>query len=218
MQKLNQDRYQALREGCRVIEKDGYGDKVLGLRDGTILKIFRVKRTLSSARFFPYSRRFAKNAGLLQQRGIPTIDVIGLYELPAKGLTAVHYHPLPGDTVRQALRQLDAGSEERAQLLEKLAALTAQLHENGVLFRSYHMGNVIVMPDGELGLIDISDMRCQSKPLSERQRLRNLRHMSRYSEDVSALCAPAFTTHYARLGQVPLSAVEHIFQTAASPC
>ncbi len=217
MQTLTETRYQSMREGCRVIEKDGFGDKVLGLRDGTILKIFRVKRTLSSAHFFPYSRRFMLNAKMLQKRGIPTIDVIELYQLPTRGLTAVHYRPLPGDTLRQRLREVDKGSNEQCELLEKMATLTTKLHERGILFRSIHLGNIIVMPDGELGLIDISDMRCQSRPLSQRQRLRNLRHMSRYSEDVQALIMPAFVENYARQGNVPRQAVEEIFQGQLLP-
>ena len=217
MQTLTETRYQSMREGCRVIEKDGFGDKVLGLRDGTILKIFRVKRSLSSARFFPYSRRFMLNAKLLQQRGIPTIDVIELYQLPTKGLTAVHYRPLPGETLRQRLREVEKGSDEQRDLLEKMAVLTALLHERGILFRSIHLGNIIVMPNGELGLIDISDMRCQPRPLSRRQRLRNLRHMSRYNEDVQALIMPAFVRNYARQGNVSRQAVEQILQDQLPP-
>ena len=41
------------------------------------------------------------------------------------------------------------------------------------------------MPDGELGLIDISDLRCAGRPLSEGMRNRNYRHLLRYEQDWS---------------------------------
>tara|TARA_R110002124_G_scaffold285001_1_gene462984 strand:+ start:1155 stop:1358 length:204 start_codon:yes stop_codon:yes gene_type:complete len=46
-----------------------------------------------------------------------------------------------------------------------------------------HLGNIILTPQGELGLIDISDMRCLNRPLSKRMRTRNYHHLLRYEED-----------------------------------
>jgi hypothetical protein len=59
----------------------------------------------------------------------------------------------------------------------------AQLHEQGVYFRSLHLGNVLVLDDGEFGLIDLADMRIYPSSLSSSLRLRNLRHMQRYTVD-----------------------------------
>ncbi|MGH8426151.1 MAG: toluene tolerance protein, partial [Pseudomonas fluorescens] len=55
MQALDHTRYLALREGAQVLEADGSGDKVLRLTDGSILKLFRRKRLLTSAAWYPYA-------------------------------------------------------------------------------------------------------------------------------------------------------------------
>lgn len=71
MQALDHTRYLALREGAQVLEADGSGDKVLRLTDGSILKLFRRKRLLSSAAWYPYAKRFADNCDALRERHIP---------------------------------------------------------------------------------------------------------------------------------------------------
>src|SRR6056297_1861716 len=90
MKKLSRQDYEAMREGAAVIEADRYGDKVLLLADGTYLKLFRVKRLFSAARFYPYSRRFVANVGKLIRKGIPTVTVINTYKIPSLRRTAVH--------------------------------------------------------------------------------------------------------------------------------
>src|SRR5690606_35574721 len=65
----------------------------------------------------------------------------------------------------------------------RLAEFITHLHECGVYFRSLHMGNIVLTPDNQLGLIDISDMRCLGRPLSRRMRDRNYRHLLRYEND-----------------------------------
>ena len=62
MQTLEQADYLALRADARVLEYDRHGDKVLQLADGSYLKLFRRKRLLSSAAWYPYAKRFADNA------------------------------------------------------------------------------------------------------------------------------------------------------------
>jgi len=52
-----------------------------------------------------------------------------------------------------------------------------------VYFRSLHFGNVVLTPDNTLGLIDIADLRCQKRTLSDSKRLRNFAHLLRYKED-----------------------------------
>ncbi|HZJ92281.1 MAG TPA: toluene tolerance protein, partial [Thiopseudomonas sp.] len=53
----------------------------------------------------------------------------------------------------------------------------------GVYFRSIHLGNVVLTPECELGLIDISDMKIFRRPLSKWQRKRNFEHMVRDERD-----------------------------------
>lgn len=50
-------------------------------------------------------------------------------------------------------------------------------------FRSLHFGNVVQTPENQLGLIDIADLRCQRRALSDSKRLRNFAHLLRYKQD-----------------------------------
>lgn len=179
MQALEQARYLALREGATVLEADGTGDKVLRLADGSMLKLFRRKRLLSSAAWYPYAQRFADNCRHLQERQIPCPVVKAVYRIGAIERDAVHYAPLPGQTLRQVLEE----PADHDQLRAQLGRFIAILHERGVYFRSAHMGNVVLTPDGELGLIDIADLRIFRRPLRKSQRLRNFKHMLRYPQD-----------------------------------
>jgi tRNA A-37 threonylcarbamoyl transferase component Bud32 len=179
MQALDHTSYLALREGAKVIEADASGDKVLLLRGGQFLKLFRRKRLFTSAALLPYAQRFANNTERLRQRAIPVPEVIGVYRIASIERDAVHYQALEGQTVRQLL-----GDSDRAQALRaQLGAFVAQLHSKGVYFRSLHLGNVVLTPQGELGLIDIADLSCQRGPLSASKRLRNFHHMLRYKGD-----------------------------------
>ncbi|MBS3810170.1 MAG: hypothetical protein KGY38_08455 [Desulfobacterales bacterium] len=65
-----------LRKGAHVLSRDFFGDKVLRLRDGSMLKLFRVKRLFSSARVRPYSLRFVRNAEKLNQMNISSVRII----------------------------------------------------------------------------------------------------------------------------------------------
>ena len=181
MRAITRQEYLALRDGASVTSADEHGDKVLLLRDGTYLKLFRVKRLITSARIFPYWRRFEKNAERLTQLNIPTLKVIEILRIPEIDRTAVHYEPLPGSSVRD----LEGGID--AVLAERLGRFIKTLHDKGVYLRSMHLGNVVATPDGELGLIDIADMRIRSRSLSNHLRIRNFRHLCRYGDDRSAI-------------------------------
>ncbi|WP_374439336.1 phosphotransferase [Pseudomonas panipatensis] len=179
MQVLDHSAYESLRAGATVLEADKHGDKVLRLADGNFLKLFRRKRLISSAALYPYAQRFADNAAILSRLGIPCPDIIGVYRIGSIERDAVHYRPLPGQT----LRQLIAADSTASELPARLGKLIAELHEQGVYFRSLHLGNVVETPEGVLGLIDLADMRKMRRALSRRQRKRNFAHMLRYEDD-----------------------------------
>ncbi|WP_447753950.1 lipopolysaccharide kinase InaA family protein [Pseudomonas nicosulfuronedens] len=185
MQELALSAYEALRAGAQVLEADKHGDKVLRLADGNFLKLFRRKRLISSAAFYPYAQRFADNTETLQRLAVPCPQIIAVYRIPDIARDAVHYQPLPGDTLRQVI----AAGEADEQLAGKLGTLIAELHEQGVYFRSLHLGNVVKTPEGTLGLIDLADMKKQRRALSRQQRKRNFAHMLRYTSDRQWLLA-----------------------------
>ncbi len=179
-------------KNAHVIEDDGAGPKVMRLEDQTFLKLFRPRRWYTSGSFNPYSERFAVNSARLLRLGIPAPKVLALYSLQG-GSSAVHYQPLSGQTLRQTLQSLDSGL--RQHLTQRFGYFLAQLHEHGVYFRSLHLGNVLLMDDGEFGLIDVADMRILPSPLGKELRVRNLRHMQRYPQDRGWL----FEEHFEQL-------------------
>ncbi|MEE4464061.1 hypothetical protein V2S84_18440, partial [Azotobacter chroococcum] len=132
------------------------------------------------ARLQPAARRFCRNAEELGQRDIRTPQVIETFWLDrAAGLSGCLYRPLPGISVEQLYRQ---APQRITELLPALASFIRHLHERGIYFRSLHLGNIIRMPDGQFGLIDILDLRCRQGALSSWQVKRNLGHLRRYLE------------------------------------
>lgn len=181
MQALDHDAYLKLSADADVLEADQHGAKVLRLTDGSFIKLFRRKRLLSSAMFYPYAQRFADNALAIQRHGIPSPRVLGVYRVTGLDRDAVHYQPLPGKTLRELYRShAEIANQE---IKERLGGFVADLHNQGVYFRSLHLGNIVLTPDNTLGLIDIADMKNQNGPLSRHKRIRNFRHMLRYPED-----------------------------------
>jgi hypothetical protein len=185
LQNLTHDAYLALRAGAAVLEYDLHGDKVLCLADGNYLKLFRRKRLLSSAAWYPYAQRFADNAAALQKRSIPCPAVVAVYRIPSIRRDAVLYHPLAGRTLRDLVRAGEAPPELRS----RLAGFVTGLHQAGVYFRSLHLGNIVLTPDGSFGLIDIADMRVGSRPLRQNRQRRNLQHLQRDPLDRQWLAA-----------------------------
>lgn len=185
---------ETLSEGADVIEADGLGPKVIRLEDGTFLKLFRARRWYTSGGFNPYSERFATNSEQLRAQGIAAPLILDVYRLQDDS-SAVRYQPLSGLTLRQVLHSLD--SSLRESLVERFGKFMAQLHERGVYFRSLHLGNVLLMEDGEFALIDVADMRIYPSALRNALRQRNLKHMQRYPQDRAWL----FESHFEQLAQ-----------------
>ena len=179
MKTLSHKDYNMMIRDCNVLSSDGYGEKVLQLRDGRILKLFRLKRWFSSNLVFPYAKRFKANAEKLMCMGIPTVTDISIFNIPCIKRTAVLYMPLAGETLRAHINRF--GMDRR--LLTDLASFISMIHIKGIYFRSIHFGNIIILSDGRLGLIDIADMKVFNSPLGVKRRLRNFRHFTRYKED-----------------------------------
>ena len=196
--------FNTLQAHAQIIEEDGLGPKVLRLENGNFLKLFRERRCYTSGSFNPYSERFAVNSERLQAMGIPAPRILDLYQL-ANGSTAVLYQPLPGQTLRQVMQSMGSPAVRQA-LVERFGKFLALLHDKGVYFRSLHLGNVLLMDDGEFALIDIADLHIYPSPLRIALRQRNLRHMQRYPEDRRWLFEeqlPELLQGYATLASAP---------------
>lgn len=190
MKTLTQQEYLAMREGATVLEFDRFGDKVLRLTDGSMLKLFRRKRLLTSAALFPYAARFARNAEALARAGIPVPRVLSVMRLPELARDLVHYTPLAGTTLRELARN-GLAPEEMARLRDQLTRFIIELHDKGIYFRSLHIGNVVVTPDGRFGLIDFSDLRIYPWSLGRYLRARNMRRMLGIPGDADWVDLPA---------------------------
>lgn len=180
---LSKQEYEALIAPAKAISDDARGEKVFQLTDGRILKLFRTRRLISSSTFYPYAKRFAHAAKKLRELQIATVTVDKLYRIAHLRRDAVVYHRLPGTALRAMLAQ----TERRSTLLPMFAQFVALLHARGVYFRAIHFGNVLVLPDGNFGLIDLSQARFRRHSLTPQLRARNFKPMLRYTEDRDAL-------------------------------
>lgn len=184
MESYTIDQYQELIANSTILEKDRRGIKVLCTAQGQMVKFFRLKSFWSSALFKPYAKRFSDNAHALKTLGIETVTVQKLFYCQPIKRYLVFYDPVPGHTLRDTLSE----KRDHSTLLDDFARFLAEMHRKGVLFRSVHFGNLIIIEgDRGFGLIDIADMKIRSKPLSVDERVRNFRHMTRYDQDVEAL-------------------------------
>ena len=182
---MDANRFALLLKDAKVIEADGLGIKVAALADGRFLKLFRRRRLLSTALWAPPCRRFARNAARLERLQIIAPKVLESIRVPEQGLGGVLYWPLPGETLRQRWAELD--EQTLMNEVRQFGGFLGELHEKGVYFRSLHLANVLRLPDGQLGLLDVADMRIRRRPLNDNLRARNLRHMLRYRQDQELL-------------------------------
>ncbi|MGV6825346.1 MAG: hypothetical protein ACWA5Q_00060 [bacterium] len=191
---LKKTEFDQLVADAKVLEEQSFGVKVYLLRDRRIMKLFRIKHPLRGSMLYPYSFRFAHNARHLKRLGINTVDVEHIF----------YYHPLRNHGVIYPLLEgtpvsLMLDDENPESLARALAAFYAQLHELGIYFRSVHPGNILQLPNGEFGLIDIADMKFKSRPLGYRERIRNFRHLLRsddHSPSLLSYSAKRFAEHY----------------------
>ena len=181
--RMDQDTYDNLINGAEIICKDAHGYKVIKLQDGQIAKLFRLKRIISSAILFPYALRFVKGAEILQNLKIPTVQVTALCKVPSIKRDLVIYQPLEGEAITSVIKQ----SSDPQEIIGGFAKFLALLHEKGIYFRAVHFGNVIITPQGDFGLIDLSELYAYKSPLSLSKRVRNFKPIMRYKDDKNAL-------------------------------
>jgi hypothetical protein len=169
--------------GASITAKDKrQGPKVFALADGTFVKLFRKKR-FSSAAWYPYAERFVDNALQLKLLDIPSPEVLGSYTLETNKVDLVHYRPIGSLTMRQMFRS----NAFTPQVAEQLNSFIRTLHQKGVFFRSLHFGNIVLIENGQFGLIDVSDMKFKGRPLYNFEVSRNYAHLKRDKEARTAL-------------------------------
>lgn len=179
MRLLSLAAYQQLIDGSTLLREDLHGPKVYQASDGRIVKLFRVKRWLSSAMLYPYSLRFKHNALRLRRRGFTCVQVDEVFACLAIRRHGIVYQRLEGEPLDELLL---ADGALALEIYREYAAYIARLHAHKVYFRSLHPGNVLRLADGSYGLIDVGDVRFPWLPLSAARRRRNFRHLLRSEE------------------------------------
>jgi serine/threonine protein kinase len=172
---MSAQEYNQLTQGATELERDLHGIKVLLTPDNLIVKLIRIKRWFSLSAIYPYSLRFQQNSKRLAALGIPCVRVKRVFYCHAIKRHGVIYPLLEGDSLDK-IAQREGISED---LFQKLAEFIALLHRKGVYFRSLHLGNILLLPEGGFGLIDVADMRFSRFSLRLDQRKRNFRHLLR---------------------------------------
>lgn len=178
---IDKETFDALISAGKVLETDENGIKVVEIDDQDIVKIFRLKRVFSSAFIFPYAWRFKKHASQLRNKGIKTVTVKKIEYCLSAQRHLLTYEKISGHTIKELLIK----NRQDTDLIKKLIKFIASLHAKGIYFRSLHFGNVIVNGKGEFALIDIADLKIMPWSLTVDQRIRNWKHLLKYSFEKS---------------------------------
>jgi tRNA A-37 threonylcarbamoyl transferase component Bud32 len=212
MNSISKEEYQQLIKGADIIEQDSFGLKVLETKNNEMIKLFRRKRLFSTALLKPYAVRFVDNAKKLHSLGIPTINIKQMLWCPSIKRHIVIYEKLEGELLREALIK---DQENPTELFQQFASFIAKLHEKGVYFRSAHLKNILLLPNGTFGLIDISDMQIKRQSLNINLRQRNFEHILRYQEDKDLFrkSLDSFLLRYNSTSQLIEKQAEKIEQT-----
>jgi hypothetical protein len=178
---MHDNDFKDLIRGARLLESDRRGPKVYETLDGRIVKLFRIKRRLSSNLWSPFALRFASNAARLTSLGLSTVQVTEVAWIPDIRRQMVIYPKLAGEPLRRFLSQ--ANPSDIDHCMERVGKFIAAVQNRGVFFRSLHFGNILIKPDGNFALIDVLDVWIKSSALGAWRRRRNLRHLTKYKED-----------------------------------
>jgi hypothetical protein len=187
IRRIHADEFARIIDGATVLAGDPKISAGVARRpDRRIVKIFRARGLLSSNTWRPYAVRFASNARELARRGVTTVTVDDVFRIRGSRRDAAIYRPVEGHTLRSVLTRT-AAPIEVAEMVERYIDLLADLHHRGVFFRSLHFDNVVATADGRAAVIDVSDVRFRSRPLSAVLRARNFKPPLRYDEDRTAI-------------------------------
>jgi tRNA A-37 threonylcarbamoyl transferase component Bud32 len=154
--------------------KVGRGDlpKVMEKNGDTIIKIFYPKKSkFSSDRIWPRAMRFYKNVKRLQSNGYHAPEITKVQFCSDLKIYLLHYRKLDGQDVRSLVQS------GQLHIIKEVAHLVANLHTQGIFFRSIHLENLLYQPDNKFALLDVADVRFKSKNLSLSIRYRNLKHL-----------------------------------------
>jgi tRNA A-37 threonylcarbamoyl transferase component Bud32 len=152
--------------------------KVYEKDDDTIIKLFYPKqRLLSSDRIKPRAIRFYKNVKSLHSHGYDVPKVNKIQFCPELKMYAIYYNKIQGNDVRTLVKH------GNLNIINHVAELLADLHKNGIFFRSIHLENLLLKPDGKIALLDLTDVKFKPRALTLSFRYRNIKHLLQEPND-----------------------------------
>lgn len=112
---------------------------------------------------------------MLRDAGFNVPEIIETFWLDkSTGLSGCLYQPLPGVSIESVFRTDPYLIKKH---LPELAKFIKSLHKSGIYFRSLHIGNIILLPNGSFGLIDVLDLQNKRAPLGRSLVSRNFGHL-----------------------------------------
>jgi len=145
--------------------------------EALIVKLWYRKPQPTSDLLVPYSVRFRRNSLKLRSRGIVAPEVIGWGSICGGTMQFVSYPALPGEPLRHIAPEIDLASVARYVL---------RLHDDGIDFRSLHLGNIL-SNGSDYSLIDVTDCSFSRRPLSLKHRKRRLARFCSHKADSAYL-------------------------------
>jgi len=174
---LTDDDYSKLTKDAKLIKRTRTKIRLLLSTENKIIKHIYKRKLLSSSTLWPYITRFIKNAKHLKSKNILSPKIQGAYFYPTLNCYILLYDYVDHPTLHHIAKKNDLS------FLPKFAEFTTKLHALGIFFKDIHLDNFIL--DGnDFTLIDLESITYQKRPLSIRQRARNLAHLFNRKEDI----------------------------------
>jgi hypothetical protein len=168
-----------------------------------VTRIWRRKGLFTSDRLWPYAERFRHALTALAAVDVPVPRYRAHGRVRGAGERVVVCEWLEGDT----LRSLGGRFDRKA-----LATFVAELHERGIHVRGLNLGDVVRLPDGRLGLLDVQAVELRNRPLPLRVRERNLAMLCSRDEDLAFMTAhwSELVMAYCRAANLTLAQAAHL--------
>lgn len=164
--------YELCDRAVTIFETKNGKPKVFETDNGDIVKMFYPKRKrFSSDMLRPYALRFCLNAKRLIALGFAAPKIKFFQYCPELETHIVCYEKLQGESCYNLLQS------PNPSLVADAIAFVGALHKKGVFFKSIHLRNMIYQKDGNIALLDVTDVKFKRRSLSLSVRYRNFVHL-----------------------------------------
>lgn len=174
---LSKDGYLHLCDGARLIKRDKRQLQILHTPYNEVIKFIYKPRLALPKKILNETRRFLENAKLLKKHEIPCPNIIAVYHYPGLKCDILVYDYITGHSL------YDLASRNDITKLSLLPNLISKLHNVGLYFGDFHLGNIIYNGNN-LSLIDIESIKYKGRPLNDKERLSNLKYMLSLKRDI----------------------------------